>query len=160
MCSGGESRGGAIEDDGNAKRTATRLFGSPFFCFFLSKFDRNLLQNSLAIKAGLWNSGSLRLARTRNAYIKKTDFSFDFGIKIDRFCLLRTTLMVQYLKSKIQQDRNSKIKITVPFRPTLRSQVTATLEEKTSTICHRSQRRSKRWTEIFGACGAPFIAYY
>ena len=49
---------------------------------------------------------------------------------------------------------------TVPFRPTLRSQVTATLEEKTSTICHRSQRRSKRWTEIFGAWGAPFIAYY
>jgi len=46
---------------------------------------------------------------------------------------------------------------TVPFQPTLRSQVTATLEEKTWVICHRSQRQSKRWTEIFGACGAPFI---
>src|ERR1700677_3913500 len=55
--------------------------------------NSNLLWVLLAIKAELRNLGSLRLARARNAYTETTDFSFDFGVKIGRFCLLCSTLL-------------------------------------------------------------------
>jgi hypothetical protein len=46
---------------------------------------------------------------------------------------------------------------TVPFRPTLRSQVTRPFEKKSWLICHKSPWQPKRWTEISSACGAVAV---